>query len=93
MVDGREGVFAACFRKTSADILFRHIFDDARDVFHHVSVAIDNHGFGCRAHNFSWIGSPESLVSIYTEKTRLFQQGETKTRSPPGALPKGFDKY
>ena len=42
MIDGRKRIFAARFGKTSADVFFGHVFDDARDVFDHMTVAVDD---------------------------------------------------
>src|SRR5512144_411322 len=42
MINGREWILAARFGKTSTHILFRHVFDDAREVFHHVAIAVND---------------------------------------------------
>jgi hypothetical protein len=42
MIDGRKRIFAARFRKTSADVLFGHVFNDARNVFDYMTVAVDD---------------------------------------------------
>src|SRR6476469_9798275 len=42
MINGREWILAARFGKTSTHILFRHVFDDAREVFHDVAIAVND---------------------------------------------------
>ena len=42
MIDGRKRALAAGFGKTFADVVSRHVFPNARNVFHDMAVAVDN---------------------------------------------------